>query len=174
MRHLAAEGLAGRLRERPEQRSVEQPRRDGDHPDGEGREVAGDRQCHADDAALGRGVRGLPDLPVERRDRRGVDDHAALFADQVERAHALSREADDIEGPDEVDLDEPLEVLKRKRTLFADGLERVAGAGAIDHDPQPAHLSGHVEGSGYRVGVTHVARGEPHGVAELFGDLLAG
>ena len=46
------------------------------------REVAGDRQGHADHAALGRRVGGLADLAVERRDRRGVDDDAALLADR--------------------------------------------------------------------------------------------
>ena len=42
------------------------------------REVAGRRQRHADDATLGGGVGELADLAVERRDRRGVDDHASL------------------------------------------------------------------------------------------------
>ena len=43
-----------------------------------GREVARDRQRHADDAALRGRVGGLADLAVEGGDRGGVDDHAAL------------------------------------------------------------------------------------------------
>ena len=43
-----------------------------------GGQVAGDRQGHADDAALGGGVRRLADLAVERRDAGEVHDRAAL------------------------------------------------------------------------------------------------
>ena len=46
--------------------------------DAEAAEVAGHRQRHAGDAGLGRGVGDLADLALERGDRRGVDDHAAL------------------------------------------------------------------------------------------------
>ena len=44
-------------------------------------ELAGDRQGHAGDARLRRGVGGLADLPVEGGDGGGADDDAALLAD---------------------------------------------------------------------------------------------
>ena len=59
-------------------RGVDQTGRDGVDPDADRRQVAGDRQGHADDAALGRRVRRLADLAVERRDAGHVDDGAAL------------------------------------------------------------------------------------------------
>ena len=48
------------------------------HADPELREVARGRQRHPHHAALRRRIGDLTDLTVERRDRRGVDDHAAL------------------------------------------------------------------------------------------------
>ena len=68
--------------------------------DADAREVARDRQRHADDAALGRRVGGLADLPVVGGDRRGVDDDAALAAvvGRVLRI-AARREADTLNVP---------------------------------------------------------------------------
>ena len=57
---------------------LEQARRNRDDPDAEAAEVARHRERHPGDAGLRRGVRDLADLPLERGDRRGVDDHAAL------------------------------------------------------------------------------------------------
>ena len=54
------------------------PGRDRAHADADGREVTGRGERERRDAALRRRVRGLADLPVERGDRRGVDDHAPL------------------------------------------------------------------------------------------------
>ena len=57
---------------------AEQARGDGDDADAEAAEVAGHGERHAGDAGLGRGVGDLADLALEGRDRRGVDDDAAL------------------------------------------------------------------------------------------------
>ena len=46
--------------------------------DPEAAEVARHREHHPRDAGLGRGVRDLADLALERGDRRGVDHDAAL------------------------------------------------------------------------------------------------
>ena len=94
VRHLLAERLLRLLGQRAEQRRLEQAGRDGADPDELARQVAGDRQRHADDAALGRRVRGLADLALEGGDRRGVDDDAALLADAARSwrsARAASR-----------------------------------------------------------------------------------
>ena len=53
-------------------------------------------QAHARDGGLGRGVGDLPDLALERGDRRGVDDDAALLGLVVDRillAHLPRRPA---------------------------------------------------------------------------------
>ena len=50
------------------------------------REVAGDGQGHADDAALRRRVGGLADLAVEGGDRGGVDDGAPLVVRRAARS----------------------------------------------------------------------------------------
>src|SRR5665213_1140749 len=52
------------LRQPPEQRSEEQAGRDGENADTELRQFARDRQRHADNAALGSRIGGLPDLAV--------------------------------------------------------------------------------------------------------------
>ena len=62
--------------------------------DADAREVARDRQRHADDAALGGRVGGLADLAVEGGDRRGVDDDAALaVGERLEPGHRGRRRA---------------------------------------------------------------------------------
>src|SRR3546814_8276120 len=83
----------------------------------------------------------LTDLAVLGRDARRVDDRAALAVrHRVERQHARRRLGDAAEGADEVDLDGPVERIERKMldaAVFlaaARGLDRVAGAGAVDED----------------------------------------
>ena len=69
------------------------------------REVARGRERHADDAALRRRVGDLPDLPVVRRHRRGADVHAALTVDRLVLDHRLRGREQQVERPEEVDLD---------------------------------------------------------------------
>ena len=79
------------------------------------RQVARDRKRHADDAAFGGRVGDLADLAVEGRDRRGVDDHAALAVlVRLVDEHRGRREAQDVEGADQVDGDDHLEGLERR------------------------------------------------------------
>src|SRR5690242_18204015 len=77
-RHARAERLARLLGEAGHHRRVEQARGDRADADAVLREVARGGERHADDAALGRAVRDLADLAVERGDRGGVDADAAL------------------------------------------------------------------------------------------------
>ena len=72
------EGILQLLRHAEQHRRGEQARRDRHAANAAARKVACDRQRHADDAALRSGVRRLPDLAVERGDRRRVDQHAAF------------------------------------------------------------------------------------------------
>ena len=67
----------------------EQAGRDREHPDAQAAEVARHRQAHAGDRRLGRRVGDLPDLSLERRDRRRVDDDAALLGLVVDGSFLL-------------------------------------------------------------------------------------
>ena len=69
-----AERDANRIGQGGEQRRLEDAGRDGHDADPQLREIARDRQRHADDAALRGRVGGLADLAVEGRDRGGIDD----------------------------------------------------------------------------------------------------
>ena len=136
MGHLLAQRLDRLVGQVAEQRRVEQAGRDRHHPDLQPGQVAGDRQRHADDAALGRGVGRLADLPLERGDRRRVDDHAPLARFLAGLAHPVRGQPDHVERPDEVDLDHPGEGLQRERAVLARGPGRGADARAVDHDPR--------------------------------------
>ena len=131
------------------------------------RQVAGDRQGHADDAALGRRVGGLADLAVERGDRRGVDDDAALLAERLGLGDPLGGQPQHVERADQVDLDDLLERVERERAVLAQRLDRVADARAVDVDAQRAERLGDVERLADRGLVGDVGGGELRAVAEL-------
>ena len=76
--HLLSERDPRGFRQRREERCVEDARRNRHAPDADRRELPRHRQGEADDAALRGRIGRLADLTVEGRDRRGVDDHAAL------------------------------------------------------------------------------------------------
>src|SRR6266436_3887814 len=131
--HLLAERDAGRLRQSREQGSVEEPRRDGAYANAELRQISGDRQRHADDAALGGRVGGLAYLSVEGRDGGGVD-HDAAFAFLVGLipGHVRGGEPDAVEGADQVDLDHSREDREIGGAALAVGLLGCADARAVD------------------------------------------
>src|SRR5207237_961934 len=92
-----------------------------------------------DHAALRGRVGGLADLALERRDRGGVDDHAALAVVQrLGLAHRPRRDADHVEGADQVDLDHLGEHGEIVRAGLGDGAGGPADAGAdADAPPRP-------------------------------------
>ncbi len=115
------------------------PGRDRHDADAELREVARDRQRHADDAALGRRVGDLADLAVERGDRGGVDDDAALA---VSRSGSLSSIA---AAASRSTLNVPIRLIRMtfantraRAARLAGGLRGPADARAADGDPQRA------------------------------------
>src|SRR3954452_4885228 len=120
VRHLLAQRVLRLLRQTLEHRRQEQPRCDGDDPDQLVGEVARDRQRHADDAALGGRVRSLSDLPLERGDRRGVDDDPALAVYRLGGQDPLGGQPDDVERADQVHADDPAELLERQHPVLAD------------------------------------------------------
>ena len=88
-------------------RGVDQAGRDGVEADADRGEVAGDGEGHADDAALGGGVRRLADLAVEGGDAGQVDDGAALAGlGRLVAGDRRTDEADAVEGADQVDRDD--------------------------------------------------------------------
>ena len=107
----------------------------------DGREIARRRQRHADDAALRRRVGELADLAVERGDRRGVDDHAAVPSASGVGLRDLGRlERHHVERADQVDANDPIPLTAHvRRAVLADRAYRDARAGAVDADAQRRH-----------------------------------
>ena len=135
----APSACARLLGQRGEQRRVEEAGGDRHDPDAARGHVARRRQGHADDAALRGRVGDLADLAVVGGDRGGVDADAALaLLVGLVLAHRRRRQAQHVEGADQVDLDhvgEELEVVGA--ALVGDPLGP-ADPGAADRDAQPA------------------------------------
>src|SRR5205085_9835346 len=85
---------------------------------------------------------------------------------------ALGREPDDVERADQVDVDDPGEVLEWEDALLADDPAGGADAGAVHGHAQWAEPAGDVEGGADLLGVGDVGRGE--GAADRLGLLGAG
>ena len=138
-RHRLPERLRDFRRNLPDHRRLEHAGCDRHHPDAEARELARHRQRHADETRLRRAVGGLPDLSVERRDRRREHNDAAL-AVGVGRAlrHGIGGEPCQIERTDEVDVDRADEARERVRAVLADDLLARDDARAVDEPLQPA------------------------------------
>src|SRR4029077_10876721 len=104
-----------------------------------GREVASRGQRHADDAALRGRVRGLTDHALERRDRRGHDDDAALVVlEWFFLAHLRGGEAHHVERADEERLDRDREALVGGRAAVAtdDATPATGASTAVHRDAQ--------------------------------------
>src|SRR5690606_34648561 len=113
---------------------------DGVDADAEAGEVARHRQGHGDDATLGGGVGGLPDLALVGGDAGGVDDHAALavLAGLVV-LHHRRRGFRHVEAAHPVDHHGRLELRQRHRRFGSQHAVRTDDAGAVHHDVEPPH-----------------------------------
>jgi hypothetical protein len=122
------------------QRRLEQARRDRADADAVLREVARQRQRHAHEAGLAGRVGLLADLAVERGHRRRQHHHAAFAAfERRLRGDARRRQPNDVVGADEVDADDALEVLQRRRLpVLADDAPGGADAGDVHDDARGA------------------------------------
>src|SRR3569623_1697399 len=141
-RHLQRQRIAYLLGGGLQQRRVEGAGQDRVDADSLAHQVARDRQGHADDARLGRGIGGLANLAVLGRDRRRADDRAArIVLQRIEREHPRGRFGDAPERADQIDLDRAIERLDREMTDLAGfaialgRLGRAADPGAVDQDP---------------------------------------
>ena len=129
-------------------RRLEDAGRDRHHADAVARELARHRQRHPGHARLRRAVRRLPDLTVERGDRRRVHDDAALaFGVRRVLRHRGGGEPGHVERADEVDVDRAHESGERVRPFLADDLLAVDDARAIDEPLQSAEA---VDRGGHR------------------------
>src|SRR5215207_5536188 len=179
-RDAGLERLAELLRDRVEHRRCEQPRHDGHDADAVAREVAGDREREAEDAALRGRVGGLADLAVGRRHRGRAHDEAAAAVrrHRLEFRHGGRALGAHLVGADEVDLDGPAEggnVVGDEGPGLAVLGHRAAGrrdAGAVDEDaggPMGAARLAQRTVDGFLVGDVRFAE---HG-ADLAGDPFA-
>ena len=106
VRHRLAERDARRFRQARQQRRVEQARRDRRRRGSRCGPGRARRAGPSRDAALGRAVGDLADLPVEGRDRGRQHDHAALaLVVRLVAGHRRGRGAQRVERADQVDLD---------------------------------------------------------------------
>ena len=116
------------------------------HPDAEIAEVARHRQAHPGDRGFGGGVGDEAGLPAERRQRRRVDDDAALVVLGLVATHLGSGEPVHVERGDDVEIEDRTKRVEVVRAGFA---ERALGGAAAS-------------GGGHR----HVQTAEPlHGPA---------
>src|SRR5207249_7171924 len=104
----------------------------------------------------------LANLTVEGGDRRGVDDHAALALSIREVLHHEDGcQADDIEGADQIDLDDTLETLQRQGALPANDALSSSDTGAVDHNMDAPKALLHL-----RQGTLHVCTDRDIGLHE--------
>ena len=154
-------------------RGVDQARGDRVDANADSRKVTGDRQGHADDAALRGRVGALSDLAVERGGGRHVDDGAAaaVVVDRVGLGHRSSRAGQHVERADQVDPDHELERVQVERLVVAvDRATGVPDAGGVDERTKRTHLRGGGDRSIGVVGGRHITLDEE--ATELRGDGL--
>ncbi|GAA3208572.1 hypothetical protein GCM10020256_05110 [Streptomyces thermocoprophilus] len=113
------------------------PGGDGDDADAVLGEVAGGGDGHAGDTGLGGGVGDLADLALVRGDGRRVDDEAApALGVRLLLDHGGGGEPQDVEGADQVDVDDRAEQVQVVRAAAADDAGGRGDAGAVDGEPQ--------------------------------------
>ena len=123
------------------QRRVENARQYGVDADAFAHQIAGYRQGHANNAALGCGISRLAHLTVFSRNRRGVD-HRTTFTifHRLQCQHARCRLGDASERANQVNLNDAVKGIEREmlnRTVFlrtAGGLGSVARSSAVHQD----------------------------------------
>ena len=145
------------------------------HPDAGRGEVAGERQRHRDDAALGRRVGGLADRAVEGGDRGGVDDDAALAVlERLGRRDGGRRQPVDVVGGRQEDADHCGErLLRGGQARLVERARPAAAAVGDDRDPQRAALGGRVDRALHAVFIGDVGSDEHGPVAQLIRHRLA-
>ncbi len=92
-------------------------------------------------AAFGRRVGGLADLAFEGCDRRSAHDNAALtILSRFVFVHDRGGFLGHVEGADEIDLDNPVEIRGRPRSFATERTAGVRDAGAVHSQRDTAHV----------------------------------
>src|SRR5680860_811172 len=111
------------------------PRCDGIHTDAFAGQLPSRLYGQSNDAALGRAVSRLSDLPFVSGYGSGVDNHAALtVCVGFTLRHISSRKPQNIESSDQVDLDYLAEALQRHNAVSAQNFGRRANTRAADRN----------------------------------------
>jgi hypothetical protein len=113
---------------------AEQAGSDRQYPDAEAAEIARHREGHPGNAGFGRCVGNLADLPFERGDGSGIDDHAALAVFRLVSRHVKCLQTVQVESPDQVQLNRAPENIQWVRAFPGQGAARCAAARSIDRD----------------------------------------
>ncbi len=121
--------LVGYARREPR---IEEARRDGIRPNAHAAEISGHDERHAGNAGFRRGVGNLADLSFKCCNGRGVDDAAALavLVGLVAR-HLRRYEAGDVEGRNQVQIDDSLKLLERMGPFPGQSSFRQPAAGRV-------------------------------------------
>src|SRR5450830_392404 len=170
-RHPGGQGVADFRGHARHHRGFENTGGDGHHPNAEARQLPRGWQCQAGDRTFGRGIRRLTDLPVKRRHRRGIDDHAALTVGiRLGFCNGRSGQAQQVEAADQVDVDHLGKAGQPMGAVLAEDLLAAHHTGAV-HQPVQATKgrNGGLHGgfaSGFLADVRHGAAGV---VTQLFG-----
>jgi 3-oxoacyl-[acyl-carrier-protein] synthase III len=136
--HRLGQRVLGSRWDQAQHRGIEQAGGDRHHPDAVRREIPRGRKGKADHASLRGRIGRLPDLALERGDRRRVDDDPALAgASRLVRGHRYRGQPQHVERARQVYLDhfpEQAEVVRLG--IAVDDPGAPADAGAVHDDPQ--------------------------------------
>src|SRR5579859_4026071 len=168
-RHLLAQRDTCRLRQTCQQRRIEEARRDTDDANTIACQLAGGGQRQPYNAALGRRIGRLPDLPLERGDGGGIDDDTTLtLAVRLILSHRGGGQSQRIERADEVHLYDFVELTQIMRPMLADHFVGDADTRTADQDADTATPAGcRRDRMLHRTGVGHIRFDELRMVPKL-------
>jgi len=136
--HRLGQRVLGSRGHQAQHGGIEQAGGDRHHPDAVRREIPRGSEGKADHTRLRRRVGRLPDLALERGDRRRVDDDPTLAgAGRLVPGHRHRGQPQHVERAHQVDVDHPVEQAEVMRPgIPVDDPGAPADAGAVHHDPQ--------------------------------------
>ena len=136
--HRLGQRILGSRGHQAQHGGIEQAGGDRHHPDAVRREIPRGSEGKADHTRLRRRVGRLPDLALERGDRRRVDDDPTLAgAGRLVPGHRHRGQPQHVERAHQVDVDHPVEQAEVMRPgIPVDDPGAPADAGAVHHDPQ--------------------------------------
>jgi 3-oxoacyl-[acyl-carrier-protein] synthase III len=136
--HPLGQRVLGSRGHQAQHRGIEQAGGDRHHPDAVRREIPCGSEGKANHTRLRGRIGRLPDLALERGDRRRVDDDPTLAgAGRLVPGHRHRGQPQHVERAHQVDVDHPVEQAEVVRLgVPVDDPGAPADAGAVHHDPQ--------------------------------------